>query len=234
MIQMKGQEAVNQAYYVMNNKDLFRDGSFFTIERETLKEPVTPERALADLKSGTLRIDELTCEILSVWDVLLLAEKDGRLAIHPAQNVVLIFNHVHGNEVKKGIRAFVTPISAFEAAVSWAMQCPVIEQDHDFDKFILNLRPGMVLRKEAWKEKGELLRYSFEIANELMRIFELDSPAIWENLIKRDASLCAEDEPPIHGGILLDEVLEKIRCSHPCSPPILPLENGLSTSEKSA
>ena len=221
MIELKGQDAVNQAYYVVKNKNLFRDFSAFAVERRGEKISLSPDRALALLRNRKIRIAELRCDILSVWDVLLLAEREGAILVHPGPHVVLIVNNHEGKEGEQETLPVAVNLSVFEEAVRCAMTTPILDQHHDFGPFIRMLYPRMVLRKEAWKEDFELLRHASEIATELVQLFDLEKSAIWDRVLSRDLSSHCENEPLIHGGILLDEVLDHFATNrHPA--PIFP------------
>lgn len=209
MIRLSGDEAVNQAYYADNNAGVLANSNIF-IEKNGEKIPVFPDRALEMLKSGETYPKDLTCEVLSVWDMLLLAEKKGTLFVHPCPNTVLVFTRDYGAELGSGIRGIAIRLPVFEAATSWAMQSPVIDLDYDRDEFVVKLYPRMLLRKKAWQQDVDLLRYSKEIANALIRIFALDYGAIWKTL-RRDTYPKYEGEPLVHGGHLLDVVLEDVR-----------------------
>jgi len=210
MIRLKGQEAVNQAYYAMNNKEVLGDFSRFYLETPEKKVLLSPEEALQALKGRKATSEDLVCDVLSVWDTLLVAEEEGAICIHPCRNSVLVFNRDTGPEVGPGIRAFAVALSAFEKAAGWAMQSPVIDRDYDLEKFILKLYPRMLLRKGNWQQDVDLLRHSIEISQELIRICRLDSGALWDDLLHGRSALFADGEPLVDGGLLLDAVLESV------------------------
>jgi hypothetical protein len=211
MIRLNGQEAVNQAYYAMNNRNLLSEFSTFYLESWEMKIPLLPEQALAKLKSGEARIESLICEVQSVWDVLLAAEKERTLFVHPCQHSVLVLNREHGGELGPGIHAFAVDMAVFEDAAGWAMQSPVIDRDYDFDKFVFKLSPRMVLDHERWEHDEDLLRHSVEISRELIRLFRVDCALVVETYtISRFASP-GEPASFLHGGLLLDCVLEHVR-----------------------
>lgn len=211
MIRLRGRDAFDQACYTTNTHGLFSGLSTFYLENDDGKVSLTPDEALRMVNNGELGVENLLCEVQAVWDVLLGAEEEGSLAIHPCQNAVLIFNRDYGPELGSGIRAFAVHTTVFENAALWAMQSPVVEKDYDLDKFLLKLYPRMPLGKGSWQQDLELLRYSIEIAYELIRIFRIDSGSLWSELLAKDLSLLDEGESLFHGGQLLDLVLDRVR-----------------------
>ncbi|MCL4484876.1 MAG: hypothetical protein M1537_00805 [Nitrospirae bacterium] len=146
-----------------------------------------------------------------MWNSLLQAEAEGSLVLHPSRHTVLVFNRLHGPEFWKGIRAFAIHSEVFEYAALWAMQTPVAGKDYDIEKFLISLSPSMPLVEGKWKDDLELLRYSIEISNELMTLFGIDSNSVWRRLTARPASRISGEWDILHGGMLLDLVLERVR-----------------------
>jgi hypothetical protein len=211
VIRLNGQEAVNQAYYVMKNQDIVGNFSTFYLEKPGRKIFLPPGQALSMLKNGKATLESLACEVQSVWDILLMAEKERSLFIHPCRNAVLVFNREYGPDLGPGIRAFAIDMSVFESAAGWAMHSPVINRDYDLDKFLIKLYPRMILKEGTWLQNIDLLRHSVEIARELIRIFRLDSVSLWEDLLSTRSSVSGDGEPLVHGGHFLDAVLENVR-----------------------
>ena len=211
MIRLNGQEAVNQAYYAMNNSNLLSQFSTFYLDSWKMKKPLLPERALAMLKSGEARIESLICEVQSVWDVLLAAEKERTLFVHPCPHSVLVFNREHGGELGPGIHAFAVDMAIFEDAAGWAMESPVFDSDSDLDKFVFKLSPRMRLTHEGWVQDDNLLRHAIEISRELICLFRIDYAEVVETYSVSRSDLSGEQKSYLHGGTLLDCVLDHVR-----------------------
>ncbi len=151
------------------------------------------------------------CDPPRVWDLLLEAEALGSLFVHPSRNTVLVFNRSHGPQLREGIRAFAIHTEVFEQASLRAMQTPVVGREYDFEKFLITLYPRMLLVPGNWKKDVELLRYSVEIAKELILLFGFESQKVWRHLIDPRSDRSFGDWEIMHGGIFLDLVLEMIR-----------------------
>ncbi len=187
------------------------EGAFFPPFRIPVKagkegggDPKTRPRGRDGRETGISRVP-------SVWNSLLQAEAEGSLVLHPSRHTVLVFNRLHGPEFWKGIRAFAIHSEVFEYAALWAMQTPVAGKDYDIEKFLISLSPSMPLVEGKWKDDLELLRYSIEISNELMTLFGIDSNSVWRRLTARPASRISGEWDILHGGMLLDLVLERVR-----------------------
>jgi len=146
-----------------------------------------------------------------VWDLLLEAEALGSLVVHPSPHTVLVFNRFQGPWLREGIRGFAIHTEVFEQASLRAMQTPVVGREYDFEKFLITLYPRMLLFPGNWKTDVELLRYSVEIAKELILLFGVESRKVWRSLMNPLSSRSFGEWEVMHGGILLDLVLEMIR-----------------------
>lgn len=156
-----------------------------------------------------------------VWDLLLEAEALGSLVVHPSPNTVLVFNRFHGSWLREGIRGFAIHTEVFEQASLLAMQTPAVGREYDFEKFLITLYPRMLLVPGNWKTDVELLRYSVEIAKELILLFGIENQKVWRYLTHPRFSRSLGEWEVMHGGNLLDHVLEMIR-----------VESGRKASEK--
>lgn len=146
-----------------------------------------------------------------VWDLLLEAEALGFLVVHPSPHTVLVFNRFQGPWLREGIRGFAIHTEVFEQASLRAMQTPVVGREYDFEKFLITLYPRMLLLPGNWKTDVELLRYSVEIAKELILLFGVESRKVWRYLMHPRSSRSLGEWEVMHGGMLLDLVLEMIR-----------------------
>ena len=156
-----------------------------------------------------------------VWDLLLEAEALGSLFVHPSPNTVLVFNRFQGPWLREGIRGFAIHTEVFEHASLRAMQTPAVGREYDFEKFLITLYPRMLLIPGNWKTDVELLRYSVEIAKELILLFGIESQKVWRHLIHPRSRRTLGDWEIMDGGVFLDLVLDMIR-----------VESGRKASEK--
>ncbi len=213
MIRLRGQEAYKQACSMTIKEGRHSNPATFFFENTDLMIPLLPEDALKRIKDGMLNLDNLACEVPSVWDLLLQEEKDGTLTVYPCQKTVLFFNRDFGPDLGNGVRVFGVLPPVFVNAMIWAMQSPVIEKEFDLDKFFLKLYPRMILKKGNWQNDSDLLSRSLEIAYELIRIFKLKSGkpwSLWGELLRNHPSLMSGEESMFQGGKMLDLVLDKI------------------------
>lgn len=216
-IRLHGEEAVNQAHYTESNDGLVANSEFH-IEKEGRNIHLSPQEALRLVRDGTIEPEKLTCEVRSVWDLVQENEINRSLFIHPCPNTVLILSREYGAEIGGGIRGFGVLLPSYENAVRWAMNSPVIDLDYDRDEFIVRLHPRMLLRKKAWSQDVDLLRYAKEISMALIEIFGIEPESVWEKL-RQNITLYHEGQPFLHGGNILDTVLEEVSQALEETPP---------------
>ena len=214
MIRFRGQEAYDQACHTVYSWALRSSPPLMFSGHDKGTLLLSPEEALQKVKNGDLSIEHLSCEVPSVWDVLLSAKGERSFLIHPCQNAVLVFNREFGADVGRGLLCFAVHEGIFENVVNWATHTPAIEKNFDLYNFFLNLFPRMLLQKGAWRKDADLSNHAVEIAAELVRIFHLDSGqerSLCEELLTPSSSLLAGEAFLFHGGTILDRILEKVR-----------------------
>lgn len=206
-IRLHGEEAVNQAYYAEGDESATANSELF-VEKEGKKVSLSPKKALQLVNDGTIEPESLTCDVLSVWDLLAQKELGRSIVIRQCPDAALIFARDYGAEIGGGIRGFAVSASTFDGAVRWAMNSPAIALDFDRDEFIVRLHPRLLLRKGAWQQDVELLRHAREIADALTLVFGVDPKSVWKELQRR-SKVDHDGEPVFHGGNILDIVLEQ-------------------------
>ncbi len=211
MIRLKGREALLYAYYSVITQESMQVPSPRCFEEGDVGRFLTPEEILAGIGEGRIRKESLVCNLPSVWDLLLETEAEGSLVMHPSRNTVLVFTDSHGADLGEGVRGFAIHAEVFEHASMRAMQTPATNRDYDYGKFLISLYPRMPLQRGHWEKDLELLRYSIEIAVELMALFGLDPQRVWNEFSGACPRGSFAEEDVVHGGVLLDRVLERIR-----------------------
>ena len=210
MIRLKGREALLYAYYAVLSRESGPGPSprFFAEGDEG--GVLEPEEVLAGIGHGRIKRESLLCDLPSVWDLLLEAEAEASLVMHPSRNTVLVFTSSHGADLGEGVRGFAIHAEVFEHASMRAMQTPVENRDYDYGGFLISLYPPMLLERGRWEKDLELLRHSIEIALELMALFGLDPQRVWKEFSGDSPEGGFTEEDVVHGGMLLDRVLERI------------------------
>lgn len=159
------------------------------------------------------------------WGRVCTADMEGGGIAYRCPNTVLILSKKSGAEIGNGIRGFAVRSSVFDESERRAGISPSDERMGDAG--FVRLFPRMLLRKGGWEQDIDLLRYSKEIARGLIELFGIDPEFVWER-VRNHAALYHEGVVPIHGGTLLDVVLEEVageigRCgSPPESGPAVP------------
>lgn len=143
------------------------------------------------------------------WDRLREADKEGCAMAYRCPNTVLILSRKSGAEIGNGIRGFAVRASVFDDSARIAKKPVTADGDEKCDGSFIRLYPRMLLRKGAWEQDIDLLRFSKEIARGLIELFGIDPEFVWER-VRNHAALYHEGERPIHGGTLLDIVLDEV------------------------
>ena len=229
MIRLKGREALLYAYYAILSRETGPDPFPRFLAEGDEGRFLEPEEILAGIGHGRIKRESLFCDIPSVWDLLLEAEAEGSLVMHPSRNTVLVFTASHGADLGEGVRGFAIHAEVFEHASLQAMQTPVENRDYDYGRFLISLYPRMPLLRGRWEKDLDLLRYSIEIALELMTLFGLDAPLVWKEFSGESPEKGFTEEHVVHGGVLLDHVLDRIR-EKPVSLSDLGAASGRGTS----
>jgi hypothetical protein len=141
------------------------------------------------------------------WGRLSSSDMEGGGIAYRCPNTVLILSKKSGAEIGNGIRGFAVRSSVFDALERNA-GIPS-ESGSMGNAGFVRLFPRMLLRKGAWEQDVDLLRYSKEIARGLIELFGIDPEFVWER-VRNHAALYHEGVVPIHGGTLLDVVLEEV------------------------
>ena len=139
------------------------------------------------------------------WEQFHHAEKEGGAMAYRCPDTVLILSRTTGAEIGNGIRGFAVRASIFDD-LEGDKSLPTDGKERGF----IRLYPRMLLRKGAWEQDIELLRFSKEIALGLIELFGIDPEFVWER-VRHHAALYHEGERPIHGGALLDIVLDEVQ-----------------------
>jgi hypothetical protein len=208
MIRLNGEDAVNQAYR-SENCGKTPGGTHLFVDRDGIKIPVALNQVLDRVLRGQGFPRDLACEVPSVWEMLLLAERNGTLSVHPCPNTVLVFSREYGAELGCGVRCLAVRLPVFEAATNWAMRAPVIDPEYDRDEFVVRLHPRMLLRRRAWQKDVDLLRFATEIAEALAGIFRLGASTV-QDALEGDKEV-RDDATPVRRGRYLDAVLGCVR-----------------------
>ena len=91
------------------------------------------------------------------------------------------------------------------------MESPVFDSDSDLDKFVFKLSPRMRLTHEGWVQDDNLLRHAIEISRELICLFRIDYAEVVETYSVSRSDLSGAQKSYLHGGTLLDCVLDHVR-----------------------
>lgn len=207
MIRLNGEDAVNLACR-SENCEKTPGGTRLFVDRDGGKIPVELNQVLDRVLRGQGFPRDLACEVPSVWEMLLLAERKGTLSVHPCPNTVLIFSRNYGAEIGSGARCLAVRLSVFEAATNWAMRAPVIDPECDRGEFVVRLHPRMLLRRRAWQQDKDLHRFATEISEALTGVFRLDGALVGDALEGDEEGRIAA---PVHRGRYLDAVLACVR-----------------------
>lgn len=143
------------------------------------------------------------------WEHFHNAEKEGGAMAYRCPNTVLILSRKAGTDIGNGIRGFAVRASVFDDVEGETGKPLPIDLEETGKGGFIRLYPRMLLRKGAWEQDIDLLRFSKEIALGLIELFGIDPEFVWER-VRQHAALYHEGERPIHGGALLDIVLDEV------------------------
>lgn len=215
MIRLKGQDAVNEAFWFLGESPNLPKAAFFRFAADGGRKQIAPEEIQKLVSGNRARPEEFLCEVPCVWDMIEGCEQRQfqipalPLAIYPGTGHAIVQNRFFGAEVCPGSRWFAVLRSVYDSAVRWAKGTPVIEPEYSEDEFMNRLFPRVFLRTGAWRADPFLLKTSREIGEHLLDIFGLPGDRLSEQPQLR---LGKSEEP---GGcddaLFYDRVLEIIR-----------------------
>ncbi len=214
MIRLKGQDAVNEALWLLGENPVCPRVSFY-LERKGKSLSVSPQRLQSLLEKKEAVPDDFRCEIFCVWDILPPREPRPGLAFYPAGEMVIVQNRFFGVNLVHGDsrdRWFATSRPVFDNAILWAKATPVIESDYSIDEFLDKLFPRIFFRIGAWKKDFVLLKNARELAETLSQVLGLDWEEVQKTAEKRSMSLLREAGSKGQlDGVLFDTVIERRR-----------------------
>ncbi len=222
MIRVKGQDAVNEAFWYLGESPNLPKESFFRLTSEGEKKEILPEEIQRLVAGNRARPQEFVCEVPCVWDLIQACESDRirfplpDLSIYPGPEVVLVQNRFFGAEICPGSRWFVVARSGYDSAVRWARGTPVIEPEYSQDEFMNRLFPRMFLKPGIWRRECRFLKECRKAGEHLLRVFSLPPErfSAWDGpdpsrVVSLDGSGDCGD------GLFYDRVLEAVRAACP-------------------
>ncbi|AIA31624.1 hypothetical protein [Leptospirillum ferriphilum] len=220
MIRVKGQDAVNEAFWYLGESPNLPKAAFFRLTPEGDKRKISPEEIQKLVASNRARPQEFMCEVPCVWDLLQGCESDRvsfplpDLSIYPGTKVVVVQNRFFGAEICPGSRWFSISRPVYDSAVRWAKGTPVIEPEYSQDEFMNRLFPRTFLKPGVWRGDCHSLKECRLTGEHLLQIFSLPhlQNSGWEDQQKAPGREISEE---YGDGLFYDRVLEDVRSACP-------------------
>ena len=209
-IHLTGKEALAEARYADIDPEILINTRFYN-DREGRHRLLDPHEALEMVERQALKPEDLSCDVLSVWEHLERAGgPSGFLHIRPGMQTVLVLTRDQGSRLAEGVRGFAVLSAVFESAARWAKDTPITDPALDWKEFLSILQPRLQPRKQAWEQNGDLRKHAKEIAFLLIDFFGLDPESLSEDCLAKEV-VNYVGEPRSCNGDFLDLVLERIQ-----------------------
>lgn len=205
MIRLKGRDVVDEA--VWEGESPLDSRATFYLVKNGQKQQVPSELIPAMIALDGEDPENFLCEIPCVWDVLPLDKENVSVSFFLSEEVVIVQNPAFGGELGAGVRGFAVRRPIFEQASRWAKATPILSVENALDEFMNKLFPRIILRKGGWQSDPDLLRNAGSLSRALAQLFMLDLQDIRMEVEQSNPSL----SPAIHGALLFDLTLDKIR-----------------------
>jgi hypothetical protein len=222
MIRVKGQDAVNEAFWYLGESPNLPKASFFRLTSNGEKRKISPEEIQRLVAGNRARPQEFVCEVPCVWDLMQGFESDRvlfplpEISIYPGPKVVLVQNRFFGAEICPGSRWFAVARSVYDGAVRWARGTPVIEPEYSQDEFMNRLFPRMFLKPGIWRGESRYMKECRQTGDYLLSVFSLPRERFsgWDGQSPSGTSDGERSEDQ-RDGLFYDRVLEGVQMACP-------------------